>query len=298
MPNPEDRYTNEEDPSRVSPVLPFVVFVILAAIGLGYFFFWHERPSPDIDEIPVATPAPTPVPARPTPLPTATPTPQPQATPEPLPDLDSSDAPLRDKLNERGLADMLAYLTPEEVVRKTVRAVYNLSKGNVVQQYRPVQGPESVFTASATGATATIENPKKKGEKTETAVYRLNSKNSERYALFINLLRGLDRDVVVDLYQLYYPLLQQAYGELGEGPEEFHTVVLQALDSFLAAPQPSDEPLLIRTSVHYQFLKPEYQALPATQKLMLRMGKQNRRVLHEELQSLRAALAQATVSES
>lgn len=296
MPDRKDSLVEHEG-SRISPVLPLVGLAVLAALILVYFFYFRSNSEP----VPVIEPALAPVPAPVAPVPVATPEPSVPTHPptpvpaiptaEPLPPLNESDAVVKDEMAVKGLADLVVFLTPDEVIRKTVRAVYSLSKGNVVQQYRPVTGPDSSFSAVPTGDTVTIENPREKGEMTETAVYRLSAQNGERYQIYINLLRSVDKQQVAALYSRYYPLLQQAYQELGEGPAEFHTVVLQALDSLLASPQPTEEPLLVRTSVQYQYLKPEYQALPATQKLVLRMGNMNRRVLLEELRGLREAIA-------
>lgn len=290
----------EGDSQRTSMLVPTIVLGVIAAFALIYLFFFQSD-----DRAPEPEPVPQPVLSPPSPEPTPVPQPtlaptdipsvsaEPKPTPVPLPELNTSDEPLAKSLEDKGLGDLVVYLTPDEVIRKTARAVYSLSKGNVVQQYRPVNGPDSAFTATATGDTVTIENPRQKGEMTETPVYRLNVKNAERYTPLVNLLRTTDKATLVSVYERYYPLLQQAYQELGEGPADFHKVVLASLDSMINAPDPREEPKLIRTSVQYQFLKPEYEALPQAQKLMLRMGKMNRRVLVEELKTLRAALADA-----
>jgi len=69
---------------------------------------------------------------------------------------------------------------------------------------------------------------------------------------------------------------------------------LKALDILLTTPNPEQEPELILTSVQYQYLDPELEALPNAQKLVLRMGYDNRTQLLKKLSDLHKALQRLT----
>ncbi|SMF56437.1 Protein of unknown function [Alteromonadaceae bacterium Bs31] len=269
-----------------------LLIIILAGAGAAYYFSQQHKP-------PLIVAAPSPIP---TPLPTPRPQPSiapappvetaPEITPEPLPELDNSDQYLSQQLIEENalptLADLLA---PEEIIRKFVRAVYNISKGNVVNQYRPVAGPDSAFKAQAIGRMVEIPNPKDPAVTINTAVFKNPLKNQGRYDSHIELLSKLDIGAMSALYQRFYPLMQQAHQELGEGPEQFHTAMLSAIDMLLATPQLEGEPELVLVSVQYQFLDPKLEALPNAQKMMLRLGQSNGEKMRAFFTELRAQLA-------
>ncbi|WP_075187077.1 DUF3014 domain-containing protein [Teredinibacter haidensis] len=281
-------------PAKVKPLLLALLIIALILGGGLYYFYGNTKPQPQTATAssppqPVATPHPLPTP-RPEADPLANP-PEPVVTEKPLPHLDTSDEPVLTELKESPqLSQLAALLTPEDVLRKSVRAAYNLSKGAVVPQYRPLKGPDSAFRAQAIGRMAKVPAPTTKEGYVQTAVFKNPPQNQQRYDLYAQIATSLDTETLVSLYQLYYPLLQQAYDELGEGPDSFHSVVLTAVESFLATPATDSEPELILTSVQYQFLDPALESLPNTQKLLLRMGNENKRSIMEKLTELESAL--------
>ena len=94
------------------------------------------------------------------------------------------------------------------------------------------------------------------------------------------------------LYKRFYPLLEEAYREMGLKKGNFHTVMLGAIDNLLAAPVVEQDILLVRPKVFYQYADPALEKLPASHKLLLRMGPDNTRRLQESLKNLRAKLAE------
>lgn len=270
-----------------------VALLILLGLAGGAYYFWQQQDGPNTSLGPVATPTPTEaVTPRPTQLaqPESDPaTPVPTATPVPLPQLNQSDSALQAQIAELS-DDMLQLVANEEIVRKSVRAIYGLHKGNVVQQYRPINGPNTSIQAQATNQTAIVKT--QEGD-VETAVFQMTDQDFSRYTIYANLARELPTSGLSEAYQYFYPLLQRAHGELGEGPEQFHTVMIGALDKLIATPEvPDSELLLIRTSIIYQFKEPSLESLPALQKLMLRMGADNREVVRQAAKDLRDALAE------
>jgi hypothetical protein len=70
----------------------------------------------------------------------------------------------------------------------------------------------------------------------------------------------------------------------------FHSVLIGAIDNILAAPVASGEMILIRPKVYFEFADPALEKLPATHKVMLRMGPENAKSIKASLTSLRAKL--------
>lgn len=181
-----------------------------------------------------------------------------EVQPDPLPNLDQSDAVVLAQLTEQTDKAFTAWLTQEHLIRKFVRAVNALEEGKLVNQYRPVEAPKVPFQADKDG---------------ETLV--LSPENYARYTPYIEALERLGGERLTLIYQQYYPLLEQAYLELGVDKGDFSEVTERALQAIVAAPTPAEEVVLVQPSVMYLFKDPEMEQLPATQKLMLRMGPEN-----------------------
>lgn len=130
---------------------------------------------------------------------------------------------------------------------------------------------------------------------------RIAAANAARYAPFVAFAASLDAQRTVDLYRRLYPLLQQAYRELGFGDRYLNDRVVEVIDLLLATPEPAQAPEVALTEVkgpyastqpwtRYEFVDPQWQSLAAGQKMLLRMGPENRLRLKPKLRELRAAL--------
>jgi hypothetical protein len=93
---------------------------------------------------------------------------------------------------------------------------------------------------------------------------------------------------VSNTYFHFYPLFQSAYQSLGYPNGYFNDRLVQVIDSLLATPNPSGPIELTRPNVLYTFADPSLEALPAGQKLLLRMGPDNAAVVKGKLKELRA----------
>ena len=125
--------------------------------------------------------------------------------------------------------------------------------------------------------------------------------NSVRYTPFVLLAEGVDAAAAVKLYARMHPLLQAAYRELGFPGESFHRRMVEVIDLLLATPQPP-RPLQVqlvqvkgtvpsqRPWVRYEYADPALEALPAGQKILLRVGAENQKRLKAKLAELRAEL--------
>lgn len=134
---------------------------------------------------------------------------------------------------------------------------------------------------------------------------RIAAANSARYAPLVDFATSVDAARAADLYRRMYPVLQQAYRDLGFGGLEFNDRLIEVIDLLLATPEPQRSPEVVFTEVkgpfapvrpwtHYAFADPELQSLTAGQKMLLRVGAEQRQRLKQQLRALRAQLVPAT----
>lgn len=293
---------SEPTVSASSPLLPKLglAAAIVVLVGIVVLAVLWPEPQPELPAPREIVPAATPTPAEPTTpevvpelVPELVPAPlepaedeptfadlaaeeAPPAVEEPLPSLDESDSPLMAEVKALPLdALVLKRLVGEEMIRKFVRAVENMRQGKLVHKFRPMRQPAQAFYAD------------KIGEQ-----YRMSFKGYHRYDAYVEALASLDKPTLVALYRRYYPLLQQAYAELGTGASSFHAAMLGAIDHLLRAPVIESELLLTRPSVMYKYKDPALEKLSGPHKLMLRMGPENTRSVQRSLRELRQALAE------
>lgn len=265
---------------KTSRVVAFVVVCAAVLIG-AYFWFTQQQPA----SAPQTEPA---APAPPTP-----PQIQPQAAPPPiqhpieapvvqetLPTVQDSDTRVAQALS--ALIGKEAWQTlffPEQIVRRIVATVDNLPRSEAPSKMWPVRP-----------AAAWMETTNQDGK------LRLAPANATRYAPYMTLLQALDMDQLASVYRQLYPLFQQAYVDLGFPDAYFNDRLVAAIDDLLAAPELAEPPLLVQKKVRYQFADPELEAHSAGQKIMLRIGADNARIVKAKLRKLRTAITQPVVA--
>ncbi len=207
--------------------------------------------------------------------------PMPVVEVDPLPTLNESDSSILAALQQLRGEGLLQLLVPQEVIRKFVLAVNNLAEGKVIHEYRPVVSPPPPFVAET--FSVMIEGAAVDQERVAPA-------NFQRYEPYVTTLALIDSDAAVAVYRRFYPLLEEAFRELGLKKPNFHSVLIAAIDNILAAPDAQGDLLLVRPKVFYQYADPALEQLPQTHKLMLRMGPENARSVKASLRQLRARL--------
>jgi hypothetical protein len=90
-------------------------------------------------------------------------------------------------------------------------------------------------------------------------------------------------------------LIQRCYQDLGYPNGYFNDRLVQVIDVLLATPAPAGPVELVRPSVMYEFADPSMEARPAGQKLLIRMGPDNAKVIKSKLMELRAAVTAAPI---
>jgi Protein of unknown function (DUF3014) len=253
------------------PVIGIAAVVVVVGIGIAYYF--HGRNTlPPSEPIPMTPPpAAGGEPAIEHPVPTSVGT-----QTAPLPPLNESDPAVKDGLSALFGANAMQYLVPEDIVRHIVVTVDNLPRQKAPAAKRPTVAVQGAFLADGDELHATLD-----------------PKNFGRYDPMVNVVRQLDMQRMANTYFHFYPLFQGAYQNLGYPNGYFNDRLVQVIDSLLATPQPSGPIELTRPNVLYTFADPDLEALPAGQKLMLRMGPDNAAVVKGKLKELRAIITAA-----
>lgn len=278
--------------------LTIYIAIIIACLVGGAFFVWKTYFSAPAESVNTTTIAPTSTPieysATPSPdteqIPTTAPEVEtigstPEVTPSPTPlALDGSDAYLKNNLKEiENGNELLALLTEEEVLRKVVRAVYGLSEGRVVREFRPIKSPSGVLLTNKSG---------NRTADTQQEIYTISNENYARYTPYISLFSTMNNNLLIQLYRFYLPAMESAYSELGVNNGNFHQTMIKAIDVLLNAPTTENALFLVQPSVMYKFEDPQFEKMPAAHKLMLRMGRENSEALKLELIAFKNRLLQ------
>lgn len=282
-------------PTRPRPVRQALLttgLVLAAVLATGWWWARRERAANDATPpAPAAAPAPaatasSPEVAAASGAPVTVPPPTVLAVTAP------PDAPLSAEQLPEALVSLLGtnaaqrLLLTEDFPRRLVATVDNLGREQASPLLWPARPTPGRFTVRTEGDHAVVDPD-----------------NGLRYAPFVLMAESVDARQVATLYRRAYPLLQQAYEDLGFPGRPFHARLLQVIDLLLATPE-ADGPLPVhlpavapgasaplRPWVLYDFDDPRYAHLPAGQKLLLRTGAVNERRLKARLAALRAELA-------
>lgn len=198
-----------------------------------------------------------------------------------LPTLDESDSWFSTKLPTlTWRKELLKLVVTEDMIRRFVVFTDNFSQGTLAYEHTPLVTPKTKFTA--------IE------EQTDSGVKWQWDENSEnRFSLYVDLLRSMDSDMLVQWYIELKPLIDQAYEELGYPDQDFTEVLHGAITKVLDMEIPKAEPELVRPSVMYKYKDQSLESLDAAEKLLLRLGKENLLVIKSVMLEVNEKLARA-----
>lgn len=252
-----------------------------AILGGATYVWWLRQQARPVAALPPAAAPAVPAPAAP---PAASapailhPVPADAAVPVPPDRIDDAVVALI------GKEAALNFLQLADFPRRIVVTVDNLGRAHAAPALWPVNPAAGRFSVDAQGDAA-----------------RLARANAQRYAAFVQLVERVDAARAVELYFGLYPQFQQAYEELGYPGRYFNDRLIEVIDLLLATPEPAQPPALRLTEVqgpvkptrpwvHYEFVDPALQALPAGQKMLIRMGPDHERRLKARLREFRRQL--------
>jgi Protein of unknown function (DUF3014) len=209
----------------------------------------------------------------------------PTAEPPPLPKLGESDKVVQETLlGLVGREAVLRFFNVGDYIRRFVVTVDNLPGKRAAVRLWPVNPTPGRFVVAETGDATT-----------------LSAENFKRYAPFVHLVESVDTGEAVALYIRFYPLIQEAYEELGYPGKYFNDRLIEVIDHLLATPDLAGPVRLTlprvegsikldRPWVLYEFADPALESRSAGQKILLRMGIDNAVRLKAKLRDLRARL--------
>jgi hypothetical protein len=87
-----------------------------------------------------------------------------------------------------------------------------------------------------------------------------------------------------------YPLFQQSYEDLGYPGKYFNDRLVQVIDHLLQAPEVTGPIRLVQPKVMFQYADPSLENSSAGQKLLIRMGPANERIIKQKLREFRAEI--------
>ena len=161
----------------------------------------------------------------------------------------------------------------QNLVRRIVVSVDNATQRRLPLNYMPLKPAPGTFTVDGDGDSMT-----------------LSPANFRRYRPYVELAQAVDVQKLAEVYVHFYPLFQQAYEELGYPSRYFNDRLIEVIDQLLATPDVQGPIKLVRPSVMYKFADPDLESLSAGQKILIRIGPENARVIKTKLRALRAVL--------
>jgi hypothetical protein len=262
-----------------------VMAVVVLLVAAGAVFWWQvHRPSP---VVPATAPAPVTTPPAPPPPPAPTPAiqnPVPVAAAGGLPSLDQSDGYVKKALVDLvGRKAVSTFFRLDGALHRFVATANNLATDGATSDLWPVNPTPGRFeTETRDGATVPT------------------ARNAERYAPFVHFAAEIDAGRAVAMYFRLYPLLQRAYEDLGYPGAYLNDRVVTVIDNLLATPNVAG-PIRVkrvgpdggtgRGAGLYLYEDSALEAATAGQKILLRMGTENRSKMMAKLTEIRVRIA-------
>lgn len=192
---------------------------------------------------------------------------------KPLPTLGESDPALKESIGGVFGRTLDPFLVPQNLVRHFVVTVDNLPRKKTAVQLWPVKPTTGQLATSGSEETT------------------LSADNYARYAPIIKIVQTADPVQLAAMYKRYYPLFQEAYVDLGYPDGYFNDRLVEVIDHLLATPDVQGPIKLTQPGVFYQFADPTLEERSAGQKVLIRMGSENSKVVKAKLRELRKAVA-------
>jgi hypothetical protein len=265
-----------------------VIIVIVIAVSAGLYFSNSptDKPTEIIQPVVEATPEPEPeiipepeviIEPEEVPVPAEI---EPEAEPVAiLPTLDESDAWIQEKLPSfTWRKELLKLVINQDMIRRFVVFTDNFSQGNLAYEHSPLVKPNTKFSA----------NEIKNGASSN---WQWDESATRRFTLYVDLLRSFDSETLVQYYFEMKPLIDQAYTELGYPDDDFTDVLHDAITRVLDMEIPHESLDLVRPSVMFRYKDADIESLDDSDKLLLRLGKENLLVIKSVLLEINERLA-------
>ena len=191
---------------------------------------------------------------------------------EPLPLLGESDDWVKEKMTAlTWRKELLKLVIDDDMIRRLVVFTDNFSQGIIAYEHSPLVKPTTKFDGIPLDDNSQIHE----------WVWAENS--AKRFNLYVEFLRSFDVENLVNWYFELKPLIDEAYGELGYPDDDFTATMQDAITRVLDMDIPKGEVVLVRPSVMYKYKSDELESMSDTDKLLLRLGKENLLVIKSVL---------------
>lgn len=244
-------------PKRRRGLVALLVVVVAGLIAGGYF--WWQRQA----EVPVA-PAPEVQAAAPT---VAAPDDAPLV---PAAELDARAREALEKLSAE--PEWAGWLTEKDLLRRLIGAVSSVAAGELPRTSLGFLSPKGTFTVQEEG-TRVFADP---------AAF-------QRHAAIARVVQGMDMKLAAAAFGLLSPLLEQIHREGAPPGVSFRDEVDRAAQRILSVPVIEGELELVARGAHWAYADPELEALPAADKLLLRMGPETLATLQRQVRAFQEA---------
>lgn len=212
---------------------------------------------PEIAELPVEVETPD-----------AQPTPPVAESSVRLPSLNASDSFVFENIRMlRNGLELVSYLANDQIVRKFVVFVENISRGEFPQTglpYRSMQTDMAVRNID--------EN-----------LFVMDASSYARFDQLVSTFINVDTDAALTLYRMLSPLFQQAYAEIGFRNVSFDDTLRLAVNNVLQANDIDGPFQLVKPSVMYLYADTGIENLQAVHKQLIRIGPMNTEKLKAKL---------------
>ena len=114
--------------------------------------------------------------------------------------------------------------------------------------------------------------------------------DTARYDLTADVIASVDAKGAAQVVRDLHPLLESAYHKLGYPDRKFDDVAAKALQRIIDAPISEKPPRLVPKGLVYAFADEKLEKLGPVEKLLLRMGPRNTRLIQTKAREIAAAL--------
>ncbi|MEZ4599199.1 MAG: DUF3014 domain-containing protein [Syntrophotaleaceae bacterium] len=253
-----------------------LILGLLVVTLLVVFFLWPQKPSspPVVTEL--ERPPAAPLEAEPEiryPLPAEERIASEEEKPaRPLPALADSD-PYMKELFLRLFGESSKVLVSQEFIPRMVLIIDSLPRKEYPHQHVPAQSPPGQFQVSGEAGSRVIA-----------------AENFRRYTPYVRLAEAVPSERLKYTYLTVYPLMEQAYRQLGHPKGYFHDRMIQVLDHMIDTPEVEYPLPVVQHVKAFRYADPQLESLSAGRKLLLRMGPDNSQRIRDVLLKLRNQL--------
>lgn len=128
----------------------------------------------------------------------------------------------------------------------------------------------------------------------EAGTLHLDPANAARYTPIVNALTALDPARVAERYRALYPIIQEAWLQLGNPESYFNDRLIAVIDHLISAKPPAEPVVLVQPKVFYRYADAALEGESVGRRALFRLGAEQMRRVQIWLGTLRKALATST----